>query len=65
MDFTLFESITDTLKCNTENADLLLISMVRSDSFTQFNQQLETDTQETLGFLMLAGQIKIVHLFLF
>lgn len=52
MDFALFRSITDTLKCNTENADLLLISMVWSDAFTQFNQQLETDTDtlETLGF---------------
>lgn len=28
----------------------LLISMVWSDAFSQFDQQLETDTLETLGF---------------
>lgn len=36
----------------------LLISMVWSDAFTQFDQQLETYTRNT-WILMLAGQMKI------
>lgn len=56
---------TDTFKCNTEKCRLssLLISMVWSDAFTQFNQQQETETRNT-WILVLAGQMKIVHLFL-